>query len=194
MPSRARPEAPVPWIDELRTRLAARRSPPAEAPEGSRRAAVLVPLFVRDGGLWVLFTRRTDALEHHRGQIAFPGGAEEESDDSLLATALRETREEIGVAEDAVVPLGALSPLVTVTDFYVTPFVGAIPHPYPFQPAESEIAELIEAPIVSLADPAILEERLLPGRTEPTLFYRFGSHVIWGATARMLRELLDALR
>src|ERR1700736_3422826 len=87
----------VPWIEEVRSRLEARRRAEAAAPEGSRRAAVLVPLFVRDGALWILLTRRTDTLEHHRGQIAFPGGAEEAGDASLLATALRETQEEIGV-------------------------------------------------------------------------------------------------
>ena len=184
----------VPWIEEVRSRLEARRRAETAAPEGSRRAAVLVPLFVRDGALWILLTRRTDTLEHHRGQIAFPGGAEEAGDASLLATALRETQEEIGVAGDAVVPLGTLPTLTTVTDFYVAPFVGAIPHPYPFRPAESEIAELIEVPVKSLLDPGILEERLLPGRAEPTLFYHAGPHVIWGATARILSDLLEALR
>jgi 8-oxo-dGTP pyrophosphatase MutT (NUDIX family) len=164
-------------------------------PEGSRRAAVLVPLFVREGALWILLTRRTDPLEHHRGQISFPGGAEEVGDDSLLATALRETQEEIGVTADVVVPLGALSPLTTVSDyFYVAPFVGAIPHPYPFRPAESEIAELIELPVAGLFAPGILEEKQLPGRAEPVLFYHSGRHVIWGATASILRELLEALR
>lgn len=182
------------WIEEVRLRLEARRGPETAAPEGLRRAAVLVPLFVRDGALWVLLTRRTETLEHHKGQIAFPGGAEEDGDASLLATALRETQEEIGVAGDAVVPLGTLPPLTTVTEFYVAPFVGAIPHPYPFRPAESEIAELIEVPVKSLFDPGILEEKILPGRTEPTLFYHSGSHVIWGATARILRDLLEALR
>ncbi len=90
--------------------------------------------------------------------------------------------------------MGALSPLTTVTDFYVEPFVGAIPSPYPFRVAEAEIAELIEVPVAALLDPRILEKKILPGREEPTLFYHHGAHVIWGATARMLQELLDALR
>ena len=196
MPGSAEPGglgARIPWIQEVRARLENHRRPDEAAPEGSRRAAVLVPLFVRDSALWILLTRRTDTLEHHRGQISFPGGAEEGDDESLLVTALRETREEIGVAEDAVVYLGALSPLATITDFYVAPFVGAIPHPYPFRPAESEIAELIEAPLAALMDPGVLEKRLLPGRDEPTLFYHYGPHVIWGATARILKDLLEAL-
>ena len=181
---------------EVRAPLAARLGFVPEKPEPPldiRRAAVLIPLFVRDGALWVLFTRRTETVEHHRGQISFPGGSEEADDDSLLETALRETREEIGVEEADVHYLGALSPLTTVTDFYVEPFVGAIPNPYPYRVAESEIAELIEAPLTALLDPRILERKILPGREEPTLFYHHGRHVIWGATARMLKELLDAL-
>lgn len=181
-------------MDEVRERLAARERTAPEPPADLRRAAVLIPLFVQGGELKILFTRRTDTLEHHRGQISFPGGRFEEDDDTLLATALREAREEIGVEESDVRFLGALSPLTTVTDFYVEPFVGAIPSPYPFRVAESEIAELIEAPVAALLDPRILERKILPGREEPTLFYHYGPHVIWGATARMLHELLEALR
>ena len=180
-------------MEELRERLAARTLAVPEADPGIRRAGVMIPLFVKEGALWILFTRRTETVEHHRGQISFPGGGEEEDDESLLATALRETREEIGVEEADVQYLGALSPLTTVTDFYVEPFVGAIPSPYPFRVAEAEIAELIEVPVAALLDPRILEKKILPGREEPTLFYHHGAHVIWGATARMLQELLDAL-
>ena len=83
--------------------------------------------------------------------------------------------------------------MVTVTDFYVEPYVGALPQPYVFKPAESEIAEVVEVPIGALRDPAIKETKFLPGRDEAVLFYRYGNHVIWGATARMLAELLQAL-
>jgi len=89
--------------------------------------------------------------------------------------------------------LGRLSPIVTVTDFYVEPYVGAIPQPYSFRPAEAEIAAIIEAPVAALLDPRIFERRPFPGRPEPVLFYHHGEHVIWGATARILKELLDAL-
>jgi 8-oxo-dGTP pyrophosphatase MutT (NUDIX family) len=180
-------------MQELSARLAARAweiRPPAA---GERHAAVLVPLFVRGAALQILFTRRTDTLEHHRGQISFPGGSRDGGDESLLATALRETEEELGIVPADVRVLGALPPLSTTTGFFVEPFVGAIPHPYPFRPASEEIAELIEVPLAALRDPASLEQRLLPDRDEPTLFYRYGDHVIWGATARMVKELLDAL-
>jgi 8-oxo-dGTP pyrophosphatase MutT (NUDIX family) len=182
------------WMEEVRGRLA--RRVPGEPPvDGQlRRAGVLVPLFVREGRLFVLFTRRTETVEHHRGQISFPGGAEEEADGSLLDTALRESEEEIGLKRQDAIPLGALSPMVTVTDFYVEPYVAAIPQPYVFSAQEAEIAEIIEAPVSALMDPAILEQKPMPGRPEPVLFYHYGPHTIWGATARMLAELLTALR
>ena len=183
-------------MDEVRERLERAEAGRAEpVPAGSqRRAGVLAPLFVRDGALWVMLTKRTESVEKHRGQIAFPGGGQEEEDASLYATALRETEEEIGVAPSDVRYLGSLSPLTTVTDYYVEPYVGAIPHPYPFRLQESEIAELVEVPIRALLDPAALETRAFPERPELVLFYHYGERVIWGATARMLKELLDALK
>ena len=182
------------WMAEVSARLRAQsRTEPADGREGLRRAGVLVPLFVRDARLWVLLTRRTESVEHHRGQISFPGGGEEEGDEDLCAAALRETEEELAIATDDVIPLGPLSPIVTVTNFYVEPYVGAVPQPYVWRPAEAEIAEVIEAPIAALMDPAILEQKPMPGREGTILFYHFGRHVIWGATAKILSELLAAL-
>jgi 8-oxo-dGTP pyrophosphatase MutT (NUDIX family) len=180
-------------MDELRDRLGRRDTKAPSPTPAQRRAGVLAPLFVRDGALWVLLTKRTESVERHRGQIAFPGGRQEDEDESLYATALRETEEEIGVAAADVRYLGALTPLTTVTDYYVEPYVGAIPHPYPYRIQETEIAGLVEVPIASLLDPAALETKPFPGRDEPVLFYHYGETVIWGATARMLKELLDAL-
>lgn len=182
------------WMDDVRRRLAAVARPGVTPGETHRHAGVLVPLFVRDSRLWIVFTRRTETVEHHRGQISFPGGAHEPSDADLSQTALRETEEELGVRPEDVKLLGRLSPMVTVTDFYVEPYVAAIPQPYVFTPAESEIAEVVEAPVGALTDPAIRETRSLPGRDEPVLFYHYGNHVIWGATARMLAELIEALQ
>jgi len=181
-------------MDELAARLAASERVVPEPAAGQRRAAVLVPLFVRDGALRVLLTRRTDTVEHHRGQISFPGGVEEDDDETPWQTAVRETQEELGIPPEDVRLLGALTPLTTVTDFFVEPFVGAIPYPHVLAPAEAEIAEVLDVPVAALLDPKVLETRLLPGREEPTLFYHYGPSVIWGATARMLKELLDALR
>src|SRR5262245_45701197 len=124
-------------MEEVRTRLAASEREGPEAPPTHRRAGVLVPLFVREGNRWVLLTKRTESVEKHRGQIAFPGGGQEEGDESLYQTALRETEEEVGVRPEDVRYLGDLTPIVTVTDYYVEPYVGAIPHPYPFQLQET---------------------------------------------------------
>lgn len=182
------------WMAEIRSRLSAwTRRPPADPRSGLRRAAVLVPLFVQEKALRVVFTLRTESLEHHRGQISFPGGAEEPEDATLYHTALREADEELGIRPEDAVPLGRLSPIVTVTDFYVEPFVVALPWPYEWKPQESEIAEVIEAPVAELMRPEILERRKFEGREEPVLFYHHGRHVIWGATARILSELLEAL-
>lgn len=182
------------WMAEIRSRLARWERAHAPAPAEARRAGVLVPLFVREGRLWVVFTRRTETLEHHRGQISFPGGGEEPGDASLFHTALRETEEELGIAPADALPLGRLSPIFTVTNFYVEPFVAAIPQPYEFRPAEAEIAEVIEVPVAALMDPAALERKPFPGREEPVLFYHYGESVIWGATARILSELLEILQ
>jgi 8-oxo-dGTP pyrophosphatase MutT (NUDIX family) len=194
-PPAAPPAAPplAGWMEEIRERLARRDRVSLEAREGLRRAGVLIPLFVREAGLWVVLTRRTESVEHHRGQISFPGGVEEPGDQTLWHTALRESKEELGILPEDALALGRLSPLETVTNFYVEPYVAAIPQPYVFRPAEAEIAEVLEIPVAALLDPGALERRRLPGREEPVLFYHYGEQVVWGATARMLAELLEAL-
>ncbi|MEP7131666.1 MAG: CoA pyrophosphatase [Acidobacteriota bacterium] len=181
------------WMAEVRDRLAGWPRRPRTAEAGNRRSAVLVPLFVREGSLWTVFTLRTESVEHHRGQISFPGGAEEPEDATLFHTALRESEEELGIRAEDAVPLGRLSAIVTVTNFYVEPFVAAIPQPYVFEPQAAEIAEVVEVPLPALLLPGVYEERPLAGREEPVLYYHHDGHVIWGATARILRELLDAV-
>jgi 8-oxo-dGTP pyrophosphatase MutT (NUDIX family) len=103
-------------------------------------AAVLIPLLYRDGEWWVLVTQRTRHVEHHKGQISFPGGACDPEDAGLEATALREAHEEIGIPPEAVEILGVLDDLPTITDFAVTPVVGVIPHPFPYLLNECEVA------------------------------------------------------
>ena len=181
------------WMDQVRQRLSKWERREIAVPAGARRAGVLLPLFVRDARLWIVFTKRTESVEHHRGQISFPGGGEEPGDATLYHTALRETEEELGVRPEDVLPLGRLSPIYTVTNFYVEPFVGAIPQPYEFRPAEAEIADVLEVPVPALLDPLILEKKPFPGREELVLYYHYEESVIWGATARILSELLAAL-
>ncbi len=158
-------------------------------------AAVLIPLLFRDGEWWVLVTQRTHHVEHHKGQISFPGGACDPEDADLEATALREASEEIGLPPHAVHVIGMLDDLPTITNFLVTPFVGILSYPFPYRLNPSEVAAVVEVPISFLRAPGSLrvEQREYEGRLHEVLFWEYGAHIIWGATARMLKNLLDLL-
>ena len=194
--------APRSWIDDVRARLLRdwpeRRLELERGPGAGpiRPAAVLIPLFVREKALWTLFTKRTDLVEHHKGQISFPGGGQHAADANLWETAIRETEEEIGVPRAGVKILGALPKLVTVTDFEISPFVGAIPYPTQFELHAGEVESIIEVPVSYLLDPMVVEERPVKwkGRDVLTLVYHYKGHAIWGATARILADFLAALR
>jgi 8-oxo-dGTP pyrophosphatase MutT (NUDIX family) len=181
------------WLSEIRKKLENRPPAAIDAPEGIRQAGVVAPLFVKEKELWVLFTKRSKNLETHRGQVSFPGGAQEDGDENLMQTALRETEEELGLKQDRIVVLGRLSPIVTVTNFYVEPYVAAIPYPVELKPSAEEIEALWEIPVAALLVPTAVEEREFPGREEPVLFYHYGAKTVWGATARILSELLQVL-
>ena len=190
-----------PWILELRRRLLRDWVVPdvvkeiAEGTPDAKPAAVLVPLYVRERELWTLLTKRSEAVETHKGQIAFPGGMEAVDDASPWETALRETEEEIGVPRKVVLPLGELPEVVTLTGFRIRPFVGAIPWPFAFREDSREVASIIERPIRVLMGPTLVEERSVKwkGQSIPTPVYHVTGHVIWGATAYLLSSLLEAL-
>lgn len=158
-------------------------------------AAVLLPMLYKAEQWHVLFTRRTQNVEHHKGQISFPGGACEPGDEDLAATALRETYEEIGVPPDAVEILGALDDFPTITDFLVTPFVGVLSYPLCYRPNLQEVEAVLEVPLAFFADPTGLrvEQRQHQGQVFDVLFWDYGPHTIWGATARILKGLLDLI-
>jgi len=161
-----------------------------------KRAAVLVPLFQKEGEYHILFTRRTDKVAHHKGQISFPGGQQDKKDKNLLATALREAQEEMGIEEKDVHILGELDDICTATsDFCVTPFVALIPHPYSFRTNPQEIEEVIEVPLSALFDETKFHQELAckNGQIFPVYFYQHKDHTIWGATARILRQLLELI-
>jgi 8-oxo-dGTP pyrophosphatase MutT (NUDIX family) len=167
------------------------------APHRYRRAAVLVPLFDAAGAPHLLLTKRTDTVEHHKGQIAFPGGGEEPGDTDLRATALRETYEEIGLPPEAVDVWGRLDEVETVVSgFAVTPFVGGIPGLDGLRPNPNEIAEIITVPLHLFERVAALRiERVIRnGRPHEVLSYDCPPHVVWGVTARIIHSLVDVLR
>ena len=159
------------------------------------RAAVLIPLLFREGEWRVLVTLRTQDVEHHKGQISFPGGACDPEDATLEATALREAHEEIGIPPEAVEVLGALDDFPTITDFVVTPFVGIVRHPCPYRLNQSEVVEVIEVPLSFVREPGNLrvEQLEYKGQLHDVLFWDYGPHVIWGATARILKGFVDLL-
>jgi 8-oxo-dGTP pyrophosphatase MutT (NUDIX family) len=203
-----------------RIRAALRARPPAtlDVP-GFRPAAVLVPLLDRPGGPTVLFTRRTESVPSHKGEISFPGGAREPGEDALRA-ALREAEEEVGLAPALVEPLGALDDVPSVARYVVTPVVAAVPRPpATFRPAEFEVLEPFELPLDALLDPAQRRTSLFdPARLPPELLRPLAQHaasripfeevdpetghwkiwsfhadparVVWGLTARILTDLL----
>jgi 8-oxo-dGTP pyrophosphatase MutT (NUDIX family) len=156
-----------------------------------RPAAVLVPVIKREGGLTVLFTRRTAHLHDHAGQISFPGGRAEPGDAGAAETAMRETREEIGFAAGRVEVLGELSHYVTVTGYRVTPVVGLITPPLELEPDEFEVAEVFEAPLAFLLDPVNHQRNhvLFDGGERYYYAVPYKQYYIWGATAGMLMNL-----
>jgi 8-oxo-dGTP pyrophosphatase MutT (NUDIX family) len=159
------------------------------------QAAVLVPLVDR-GGPHLVFAKRSEQVGHHKGQIGFPGGTLAARDASLLEAALRECEEEIALPRHTVETLGTLDDTETVaTQFVITPFVGVIREPVTWQPDGGEIEQVIEVPFAALADPRNLrvEHRERDGVMSPVYFYDWGGEPIWGATARIVKDYLDAL-
>jgi 8-oxo-dGTP pyrophosphatase MutT (NUDIX family) len=160
-------------------------------------AAVLVPLVDHAAGLTVLLTRRTAHLDHHAGQISFPGGRVEESDADPVATALRETQEEIGLDPSHIEVIGRLSNYITITQFTVVPVVGLVRPPFDLKPDPFEVDEVFEVPFDFILDPANHQRHFRDGPDgKRRYFYAipYGPHYIWGATAAMLVNLAEALR
>lgn len=189
-------------IDLLRRRLASktRIAESGDWPEvvydaGHRPAAVLVPLILRDDSVDVLFTRRTDHLHHHPGQISFPGGRVETCDVSPVATALRETSEEIGLGAEHVEHIGNLPDYITGTGFRVTPVVGLVRPPFKLKLDTFEVAEAFEVPLAHFLDPAnhLRHSLKVEGRTRHFHAMPYGDYYIWGATAGMLMSLYRVL-
>ena len=175
----------------IKTALAAHRR--AVLAPGPVPAAVLLPLFLKNGHYHILLTKRTELLNHHRGEISFPGGACQPEDRNTLATALRETWEEIGIPPASVEVLGALDDILSVYDYLVTPYAGLLPEQFQLNMNVGEIERVIEVPVAHLLRPEVFrtEDWNWRGRTLPVYFYTYGYDEIWGLTASILKQFLD---
>lgn len=160
---------------------------------GSVSAAVLVPLFEKDGEYYVLFTKRTGNLNHHKGEISFPGGVREDGDVDLLQTALRESWEEVGLPPAQVKILGVLDDFYSVYGYRVTPYVGVFPGCCQINMNPAEIDRIIEVPLAHLLKPEVFraEDWVYQGRSRPVYFYTYENDEIWGLTAAILKQFLD---
>lgn len=185
-------------IEELKKRIEAAfndRPRRVVEEEGLVPAAVLLAIIDRSGP-HVVFAKRSERVAHHKGQISFPGGIVETWDGSRLETALRECWEEIGLPPEMVEILATLDDTEThATRFVITPFVGLVREPVPWQPDGKEIEQVLEVPLAGLLDPACLRVELWErdGRLMPVYFYDYQGEVIWGATARILKQFLDVV-
>lgn len=155
-------------------------------------ASVLIPLYEKNGATHVLFTKRTDKVRDHKGQISFPGGKFDSEDINLEKTALRETFEEVGIKEKDVTVIGKINNMITITNYIVSPFVGYFNYPYVFNVNHDEIAELIEVPLFHLFDKKNFkaEERRFLGINHKIYYFYYKEYVIWGVTGKIMYDFL----
>ncbi|HEX8100621.1 MAG TPA: CoA pyrophosphatase [Actinomycetota bacterium] len=178
--------------DSLRTRLVTR--PEYQPRVDAELAAVLVPILLAEPGPRVVFTKRTDTLSRHAGEISFPGGLSDPGE-PVAATALREAQEELGLRPSDVELLGALPAVHTrVTGILIVPFVGLLHRDPAFTPNAAEIADVLEFSLADLIAAGAEREFEHNGARFQTFVFEMDGHVIWGATARILESLVDVLR
>jgi len=208
-PPGRREGGPAPWAEldpgarvfalgDVRARL--RSLPPPRASdlhtESSRAAAVLVAIYETGGEAQVILTKRPETMPSHRGEIAFPGGKRDPGDETLLAVALREAQEEIGLAPDLVEAAGELDSLSTVaSQFTITPFVGLLAAPPALVPDPREVEAVFAVPVSELLEPEAYREEIwqLWGQWRPMAFFELPGETVWGATARILTGFLRFL-
>ncbi len=157
-------------------------------------AAVIAFIYYKKEDLCILLNKRSLLVEHHKGEISFPGGVMDCTDKSILDTALREAEEEMGIQPAHVDIISQLSSITTRTNFLITPFVGIIPEGYPFNINKEEIDQILEIPLTNLIKQ--LEQQISSKNTripENSFHYSYENHIIWGATANILSELLFAV-
>ena len=156
-------------------------------------SAVLVPLLVKNDEFELLLNKRTNDLTHHKGEISFPGGRLEKTDDSYLACALRETEEEIGLPADRVEILGELDATPVISRYMIKPFVGIVPYPFEYVKNKDEVDKIFSVPIKDFMNPevhSITVNRFL-NLTVPIHYYHVAGEMVWGATGRIVTNLLE---
>jgi len=157
------------------------------AGQNLKASAVLIPIFYNQGQYQVLFTERSDEVNFHKGQVCFPGGTKEPSDSSLVQTALREIKEEIGLETKNIEILGELDDMLTfVTNYVISPFVAFISTPHSLRTNGREVKGTFSVPLSFLMDEANFKR--------DSHSYEYEGHIIWGATARILRQLIGLLK
>ena len=163
--------------------------------EGYHSAGVLVPIIVNSEGSELLFTKRTEQVETHKGQVSFPGGMADSRDVDIVHTALREAWEEVGIPASFITVIGMLDDLPTPTGFVITPVVGIINNMPPLAPNPDEVAEVFHVPLSFFATPSAgrSEPREFRGKYHEVWFYEHEGHTIWGVTAIIVRSLLARL-
>ncbi|MBN1643926.1 MAG: CoA pyrophosphatase [Dehalococcoidales bacterium] len=181
-------------IEKLRETLAERQILRI-SDSGLKPSSVLVPVFMKEKQYYLLFIQRTDRVKAHKGQVSFPGGAYEKADGTLLNTALREAYEEIGLEPTDIAILGRLDDAVTAAGYIISPFIGLIPYPYQFKLDKWETEETLEVPLTVLLDKSNGKEGsvTIDGNKFDTYIYRHGKKIIWGATARILKQFLGII-
>ena len=164
--------------------------------EKLKPSAVLMPIFYKKGNYHILFIKRSQAVNFHKGHSAFPGGNHEPHDSSLLQTALREAKEEIGLEPKDVEIVGELDDFTTLTNGYIiSPFVAFIPYPYPFQLDSREVEEFFSVPLSALMDESNFRQDYYPTgeKIGAGYAYEYEGRIIWGATARIVRHFMELL-
>ncbi len=159
------------------------------------RAGVLMLLFQKNGEMHVLLTKRTSDVEHHKGQVSFPGGSVDTGDKDIIETALREAREEIGLNSGQAEILGLFDDVWTPSGFAITPVVGYLEKLPVLSPSREEVEEILEVPVSFFLDDRNVRVKTLErnGKKVEVYFYTYGKTEIWGATAAMLRSFLRSL-
>lgn len=181
-------------VQNIQTFLA-KHQPQLIQSEDLKPAAILIPFFEKAGEAHLLLTRRTDTVEHHKGQISFPGGSVEQQDAALIDTALRETEEEVGIPPQLVDPLGQLDDFPTMSQFMISPFIATIPYPHPRQISPDEVAEVLEVPLSLFLTDRYFELKQLQyqGKKHMVYFYTYGENTIWGVTGHIIHRMIEQI-